>query len=325
MACIDIPCTGGPEVMVRRTIRVPRPGPREVLIEVRAAGVNRADARQRLGLYPMPADAPTIPGLEVSGRVAAVGSRVRRWKIGDEVCALIVGAGYAEYCVAPEGQCLPVPPGVSLVDAASLPECAFTVWTALFERGRLRPGETLLIHGGASGIGTLATQWARAIGAHVIVTAGSPKKCRACLALGADAAIDYRRQDFAQRVPLLTQGRGVDVILDMVGEPYLERNLAVLARDGRLVYIAYLEGRKAAFDIQALMLKRVAITGTTLRHRTVAQKARIARVVERELWPLIAAGRVRPVVNRVFPLARAADAHRLLEGPANIGKLLLKP
>jgi len=325
MRCIDIPCTGGPEVLVKRVVPVPAPGEREVLIEVAAAGVNRADARQRLGLYPMPADAPTIPGLEVSGRVVATGRRVRRWKVGDEVCALVVGAGYAEYCVAPEGQCLTVPRGIPLVEAAALPECAFTVWTALFERGRLRRGETLLIHGGASGIGTLAIQWAKAIGARVIVTAGSAAKCRACVKLGADAAIDYRREDFGGRVPVLTGGRGVDVILDMVGEPYLQRNVAVLAHDGRLVYIAYLGGRTGAFDIQALMLRRVAITGTTLRHRTIAQKTRIARHVERELWPLIAAGRVRPVVNRVFPLARAAAAHRLLEGPANIGKLLLTP
>jgi putative PIG3 family NAD(P)H quinone oxidoreductase len=323
MLVIDVPTTGGPEALTAFERPIPTPREGEVLIKVEAAGVNRPDLMQRAGIYPMPPGAPTVPGLEVAGRVAAIGAGVTRWKVGDPVCALLIGGGYAEYCVAPQGQCMAIPAGLSGVEAASLPEAAFTAWSALLERGQLRAGESLLVHGGTSGVGSLAIQWARQLGARVITTAGSDDKCRYALTLGAGEAINYRTAVFEDVVLEKTGGRGVDVILDMVGGPYFPRNLACLANDGRVVYIAHPMGRELTVDIGKVMLKRAHITGTTLRHRTIEQKDMIARELEATLWPALAAGRVRPVVNRVFRLAEAADAHRYLEQGDNMGKIVL--
>jgi putative PIG3 family NAD(P)H quinone oxidoreductase len=299
------------------------PGAGEVLIRVAAAGVNRPDVLQRSGHYPPPPGASPVLGLEVSGTITARGAGAALWRDGAEVCALVPGGGYAEYCVAPESHCLPVPRGLSIVDAAGLPETFFTVWTNVFDRGRLRPGESFLVHGGTSGIGTTAIQLAHAFGARVFATAGSPEKCAVCRDLGAERAIGYHQEDFAAVVKEATQGRGVDVILDMVGGPYIEKNLRSLAVEGRLVQIAFLQGSKANLDLVHLMVRRQTITGSTLRPRSVEDKAAIAGALRENVWPLIESGRVRPVIDRTFPLAEAAEAHRLMESSRHIGKILL--
>jgi NADPH:quinone reductase len=321
---IAMAAPGGPEVLVLATGPVPRPAAGEVLIRVAAAGINRPDILQRTGNYPPPPGASPVLGLEVSGTVAALGAEVTGWHEGDAVCALVAGGGYAEYCVAPAPQCLPVPKGVALVDAAGLPETFFTVWTNVFDRGRLATGESFLVHGGSSGIGTTAIQLARAFGARVFATAGSPEKCAVCRDLGAERAIDYRQEDFVAVLKEATQGRGVDVILDMAGGPYVEKNLRSLALEGRLVQIAFLQGSKVTLDLAHLMVRRQTITGSTLRPRPVADKAAIARNLRDKVWPLIEAGKVRPVIDRTFPLAEAAAAHRLMESSAHIGKILLR-
>jgi putative PIG3 family NAD(P)H quinone oxidoreductase len=323
MTAIEIAVPGGPEVLRPVSRPTPQPGPREILIAVAAAGVNRPDLLQRQGKYAPPPGASDIPGLEVAGHVVARGTDVGEWKEGDPVCALVAGGGYAEYCAAPVPQCLPVPKGLDLVQAAALPETVFTVWTNLFERGRLSAGETLLVHGGASGIGTTAIQMARARSVRVLATAGTPEKCAACERLGAERAIDYRREDFVSVVGELTSGRGVDVILDMVGGDYLLRNLASLAADGRLVQIAFLKGPRAEIDLTPVLHRRLTLTGSTLRARSIEEKGRLARAVHASVWPLIEKGEVRPVIEATFPLAAAAEAHRVLEAGAHIGKIVL--
>ena len=323
MRFIDMAGPGGPEVLRLATGAVPQPGPQEVLIRVAAAGVNRPDVLQRMGSYPPPPGASPVLGLEISGTIATAGADVTEYREGDAVCALVPGGGYAEYCVAPAQHCLPVPQGLSPVEAAALPETFFTVWTNVFDRGRLQAGESFLVHGGSSGIGTTAIQLARAFGARVFATAGSPEKCAVCVELGAERAIDYRRDDFAAVIKEATQGRGVDVILDMVGGPYVEKNLRSLAVEGRLVQIAFLQGSKVTLDLVHLMMRRQTITGSTLRPRSVAEKAAIAEGLHDKDWPLIEAGKVRPIVDRSFPLAEAAEAHRLMESSAHIGKIVL--
>ena len=288
-----------------------------------AAGVNRPDVLQRQGHYPPPPGASDIPGLEVAGEVAAVGDRVTEWRPGDAVCALVAGGGYAEYCVAPAPQCLPVPKGLTAIEAAAIPETFFTVWTNVFERGRLVAGETLLVHGGASGIGTTAIQMARALGARVFATAGSAEKCAACVALGAERAINYREENFVAVVKEATEGRGVDVILDMVGGDYIPRNLDCLALEGRLVLIALQRGARAELNFTSVLQRRLTITGSSLRPRTVEQKGAIARALRERVWPLLESGQVRPVIHARFPLAEAAAAHRLMEAGAHIGKIVL--
>ncbi len=314
---------GGPETLHIDTKAVPHPGPDDVLVRVAAAGVNRPDLLQRQGRYAPPPGASPILGLEIAGTVVAAGARVGRWHIGDRVCALLAGGGYAEYSVAPAEQCLPIPGSLTFVEAAGIPETYFTVWTNLFERVRLCAGETVLIHGGASGIGTTAIQLARAFGARVFTTAGSPAKCEACRQLGAEVAIDYNTEDFVQAVTAATGGRGVDVVLDMVGGAYVQRNITALATEGRLVQIAFMKGSRVEADLQALMVKRLTITGSTLRPRTVAQKGAIARELEAIVWPLLRDGTVRPVIWQTFPLEMAPDAHRMLETGTHIGKLIL--
>jgi putative PIG3 family NAD(P)H quinone oxidoreductase len=323
MTAIEIAQPGGPEVL--RPAQRPRPSPGrcEVLIEVAAAGVNRPDVMQRMGKYPPPPGASDIPGLEVSGRIAAVGPDVERWSEGDQVCALLPGGGYADYAVASTDLCLPVPPDFPMDEAAALPETFFTVWHNVFERGKLLAGETLLVHGGSSGIGTAAIALAKARGARVIVTAGSAEKCEACVRLGADRAIPYREQDFVAVVQELTEGRGADVVLDMVGAPYFARNLACLGMEGRLVQIAVQGGTRAEADLLAIMQRRLVVTGSTLRPRPVAEKARIAQALEEEVWPLLRDGRVRPVIHARFPLDEASEAHRVMESSRHIGKLVL--
>jgi putative PIG3 family NAD(P)H quinone oxidoreductase len=323
MRYIDMAGPGGPEVLRLAEGKVPRPGPGEVLIRVAAAGVNRPDILQRLGNYPPPPGASPVLGLEVAGSVVALGEGVAGWHEGDGVCALVAGGGYAEYCVAPAAQCLPVPHGLSAVEAAGLPETFFTVWSNVFDRGRLAQGESFLVHGGTSGIGTTAIQLARAFGARVFATAGSAAKCAVCRELGAERAIDYHQEDFVAVIREATQGRGVDVILDMVGGSYVERNLRVLAVDGRLVQIAFLQGSKVTLDLVHLMVRRQTITGSTLRPRPVADKAAIAASLRGKVWPLIEAKTVRPVIDRAFPLAEAAAAHRLMESSAHVGKIVL--
>ncbi|MEX2271524.1 MAG: NAD(P)H-quinone oxidoreductase [Vicinamibacterales bacterium] len=322
MRCVEIAEPGGPEVLRAVERPDPVPGPDEVLIDVAAAGVNRPDAMQRAGTYPPPKGASDIPGLEVSGRISAVGVGVTRWKTGDMVMALVSGGGYASRAVAPEAQCLPVPRGLSMIEAAAIPETFFTVWTNVFERGRLQPGETLLVHGGASGIGTTAIQLARAFGSPVFTTAGSDDRCAALEKLGALKAINYRTEDFSEHIKDLTNGRGVDVILDIVGGPYIGRNIASLARDGRLVMIGFMGGTEAAFDARPIILKRLTITGSTLRIRSIEEKGAIARQLEAHVWPLIERGTVRPVIHATFPIDRAADAHRALD-EGHVGKIVL--
>ena len=323
MTAIEIVRPGPPDVLVPATRPTPRPSPGEVLIKVAAAGVNRPDVMQREGKYPPPSGAPDIPGLEVAGSIAALGPGVHEWKVGDTLCALVAGGGYAEYCVAPVPQCLPVPRGVDLISAGGLPETFFTVWTNLFERGRLATGETLLVHGGSSGIGTTAIQMAAAFGAKVLTTAGSAEKCAACERLGAERAINYRVEDFVQVVKDVTAGRGVDVVLDMVGGEYVSRNIEALALEGRLVQIAVLGGAKAEINLAQLMQRRLTITGSTLRPRAVSEKGAIANSLKKTVWPLVEQGRIRPVIHATYPLVRAADAHRTMEAGAHIGKLVL--
>ena len=324
MTAIEITEPGGPEVLRPARRAVPEPGLGEVLIEVAAAGVNRPDTMQRQGLYPPPPGASDLPGLEVSGHVVASGPGAHRYEAGDAVCALTHGGGYAEYCVAPETQTLPVPEGLSVVDAAGLPETCFTVWTNAFERARLRPGERLLVHGGSSGIGTTAIQIASALGVRVFATAGSAEKCVACERLGAERAIDYRNEDFVTVVKEITGGEGVDVVLDMVGGSYVQRNLAALRPEGRLAQIAFLEGSKCQLDLNALMRKRLTIVGSTLRPQSVESKARIAAALEETVWPLVEAGLVRPVIDTRLPLDQAAAAHARMEAGQHIGKILLE-
>ena len=323
MRFIDMTGYGGPEVLTLAEGPVPRPGTGEVLIRVAAAGMNRGDLLQRTGNYPPPPGASPVLGLEVSGTIAAVGENVGDWREGQEVCALVAGGGYAEYCAAPAPQCLPVPHGLGLVEAAALPEAFLTVWTNVFERGRLIPGESFLVHGGSSGIGTTAIQLARAFGVRVFATAGSVDKCAVCQQLGAERAINYRREDFVSVVKEATGGSGVDVILDMIGGSYAERNQQALAIEGRLVQIGIMEGSKITLDLFQMMVRRQTITGSTLRARSVADKAAIARLVQEKAWPLIEAGSIRTVIDRTFPLAEVAAAHRLMESSQHIGKILL--
>ena len=325
MTAIEISEPGGPGVLAPAERDVPRPGPGEVLIAVEAAGVNRPDVMQRKGLYPPPPGASDIPGLEVAGTVVAHGDGVAEPAVGARVCALVTGGGYAQYCVAAAPLCLPVPRGLDMAHAAGLPETFFTVWTNVFDRARLAPGESILVHGGSSGIGTTAIQLARAFGATVYVTAGSREKCDRCVALGADAAINYRDEDFVERIGALTGGRGVDVVLDMVAGDYLAKNIKCLATEGRLVIIAVQNGpRVESFNVLPIMLKRLTVTGSTLRPRSVEEKAVIARALEARVWPLIEAGRVKSVVYSVLPLADAAAAHRLMESGEHIGKIVLE-
>jgi len=323
MRFIDMTGYGGPEVLTLAEGPVPSPGTGEVLIRVAAAGMNRGDIMQRTGNYPPPPGASPVLGLEVSGTIAAVGENVGDWREGQEVCALVAGGGYAEYCAAPAPQCLPVPRGLGLVEAAALPETFLTVWTNVFERGRLIPGESFLVHGGSSGIGTTAIQLARAFGVRVFATAGSVDKCAVCQQLGAERAINYRREDFVSVVKEATGGSGVDVILDMIGGSYAERNQQALAIEGRLVQIGIMEGSKITLDLFQMMVRRQTITGSTLRARSVADKAAIARLVQEKAWPLIEAGSIRTVIDRTFPLAEVAAAHRLMESSQHIGKILL--
>jgi putative PIG3 family NAD(P)H quinone oxidoreductase len=320
---IEIQQPGGPDVLVPAERPVPSPAAGEVLIRVAAAGVNRPDVFQRLGRYPPPPGASDIPGLEIAGTIERAGAGVDGWRVGDTVCALVAGGGYAEYCTAPVPQCLPAPRGLELTSAAAIPETFFTVWTNVFERGRLQSGESLLVHGGASGIGTTAIQLARARGARVFATAGSTEKCAACERLGAERAINYRQEDFAAVVRELTGGRGVDVVLDMVGGEYFARNIESLATEGRLVEIATLHGVKAELNIQAIMQRRLTITGSTLRARPIAEKGAIAAAVKQHVWPLVESGAVRPIVHATFPLRDAAEAHRVMEADTHIGKLIL--
>ena len=325
MTAIEINQPGPPEALQPATRPTPRPGPGEVLVQVAAAGVNRADVMQREGRYPPPPGASDIPGLEVSGTVVAAGEGVANVAVGDETCAIVTGGGYAEYCLVPAPQCLPIPESVTVRDAAALPEAYMTVWTNVFERGRLAKGETFLVHGGSSGIGTTAIQLAKLFGARVFATAGSAEKCDACTGLGADLAINYREQDFTEVVREATDGRGVDVILDMVGGAYLQRNIDSLALEGRLVIIALMEGAKAEANLGTLMSRRLTVTGSTLRARRVDQKAAVARALREQVWPRIAAGDLRPVIQATFPLAEASEAHRVMQSSRHIGKLLLIP
>lgn len=322
MTAIEIAEPGGPEVLRPATREVPQPAAGEVLVRVRAAGVNRPDVMQREGNYPPPKGVTDIPGLEIAGTVAASGEGVTGWTVGDELCALVAGGGYAEYCVAPAPQCLPLPRGLALEEAAAVPETFFTVWENLFTRGGLKAGETALIHGGSSGIGTAAIQLATALGARVFVTAGTAEKCLACEELGAEKAINYRDQDFVEVVKELTGGAGVDVILDMVGGDYVIRNLNALAVDGRLVQIAIQHGTKAEIVMHLIMLKRLTVTGSTLRARAIADKAEIARKVQENVWPLIETGKVKPLIFSTFPLKNAAQAHALMDSGAHIGKIV---
>jgi putative PIG3 family NAD(P)H quinone oxidoreductase len=323
MLAVSISEAGGPEVLRLEPMPVPSPGPTEILIRVAAAGVNRPDLAQRAGLYPPPKGASEIPGLEVAGTVQAVGSDVSRWKPGDLVCALTPGGGYAEYVLVDGSNALPVPSGLSLEEAAAIPETFFTVWHNVFERGALKSGETLLVHGGGSGIGTTAIMLGKAFGATVLVTAGSDEKCDACRRLGADTAINYREEDWVAVVKDVTGNRGADVILDMVGGPYIGKNYQAAAVDGRIVSIAFLQGSRVEVDYMRLMLKRLTHTGSTLRAQPVEAKARIAAQLEERVWPLLAEGKCRPWIHKRYPLDDVARAHALMESNAHIGKIVL--
>jgi NADPH2:quinone reductase len=323
MIAIAITAPGEPEVLVPQPQPVPQPGEGEVLVKVAAAGVNRPDVMQRKGLYPPPKGATDIPGLEIAGEVVALGTGASRWKVGEKVMALVVGGGYAEYCLAHESHCLPVPPGLSMIEAAAIPETFLTVWHNAFQRGGLKAGEILLVHGGSSGIGTAAIQLAREFGARVITTAGTPEKCDACRKLGANPAINYKTEDFVSITKEATGGHGADVILDMVGGDYIARNYEAAAVEGRVVQIAFQGSPKATVDFRRIMLKRLHHTGSTLRARSVADKGAIAGAVEENVLPLIAAGRVRPVIDSTFPLAEAAAAHARMETSGHIGKIVL--
>jgi NADPH2:quinone reductase len=323
MTAIVAPVPGGPEALQAVERPVPRPSHGEVLIKVAAAGLNGADLSQRLGRYDMPPGAPDILGLEASGEIVAVGDGVTQWTPGDQVCALLIGGGYAEYVAVPAVQCLPVPRGLTLVEAAALPEVAITVWLNVFEIAQLRPGERLLVHGGASGIGTMAVQLAHALGSRVYATAGSAEKCRRCEALGAVRAIDYRREDFVAVIGRETGGAGVDVILEMVGGEYLQRGFAALAVGGRMAIIALKQGSKVEFDFSVFQRKEVKLMGSRLRPRPVAEKGRLVAAVRKAVWPLIEEGRVKPVIDRTFALAEAARAHAYMESGGHVGKILL--
>jgi putative PIG3 family NAD(P)H quinone oxidoreductase len=325
MTAIAITTPGGPDVLKPQQMAVPVLKDNEVLIKVAAAGVNRPDVFQRQGDYPPPPGAPSTPGLEVAGHVVAKGAQVKRYKEGDAVCALVPGGGYAEYCAAAEDNALPVPQGISMTEAGGIPENFFTVWTNVFERAGLRPGETLLVHGGSSGIGTSAIMMAHHLGSRVFATAGSADKCRACEALGASRGINYRTEDFVEIVKAQTDGKGANVILDMVGGDYVGRNLAAAAMRGRIVQISFLKGSKVEVDLLPVMVKRLTFTGSTLRPRSVAEKAEIARALEARVWPLLAKGQIRPQIYKTFPLAEAAEAHRLMESSAHVGKIVLVP
>lgn len=324
MKYIEIIDPGGPEVLQPRERPSPDCGRSEVIIQVAAAGVNRPDVIQRMGLYPPPPGASDIPGLEVAGTVIALGAEVGRWQVGDRVCALTNGGGYAERVNVPEAQCLPIPDALSMVEAASLPETLFTVWTNVFDRGRLQPGESLLVHGGSSGIGVAAIQLAHALGSEVYATAGSNDKCSACIELGATLAINYREEDFVDRVMAASNGRGVDVILDMVGGDYVARNLRVVATEGRVVNIAFQQGSDVHINLMPVMLKRLTLTGSTLRPQNDDAKAAIAAALEARVWPLLESGGIQPVIHQVFSLDQAAAAHRMMEGGEHIGKIILQ-
>jgi NADPH2:quinone reductase len=322
MTAIGIKAAGGPDMLVSEQRPAPVPGAGEILVKVAAAGVNRPDVMQRMGLYPPPPGAPDIPGLEIAGEVAALGADVKRWKLGDRVMALVVGGGYAEYCIAHESHALPMS-GLSMTEAAAVPETFFTVWHNAFERGGLKKGETLLIHGGSSGIGTTAIQLAKAFGARVVTTAGSQEKCEACRKLGADVAINYKTEDFVAATKAATGDKGAEVIVDMVGGDYIARNYEAAAVEGRIVQIAFQGSPKSTVDFRRIMLKRLHHTGSTLRARSIADKGAIARAVEDHVLPLIAAGKVKPVIYKTFPLRDAAAAHALMETSAHIGKIVL--
>jgi NADPH2:quinone reductase len=322
MTAIGIKAPGGPEVLVPEQRDVPVPGAGEILVKVAAAGVNRPDVMQRQGLYPPPPGAPDIPGLEIAGEIVALGSGVKRWKAGDRVMALVIGGGYAEYALAHEGHALPLS-SLPMIEAAAIPETFFTVWHNVFERGHLKAGETLLVHGGSSGIGTTAIQLAKRFGARVIVTAGSDEKCAACRDLGADTAINYKTEDFVAATKAATGDKGADVILDMVGGDYIARNYEAAAVEGRIVQIAFQASPKATVDFRRIMLKRLHHTGSTLRARSVADKSAIARAVEDNALPLLASGKIKPLIFKTFPLNDAAAAHALMETSAHIGKIVL--
>jgi NADPH:quinone reductase len=323
MTVVEIAAPGGPEQLKPNKRAVPQPGDREVLVRVAAAGVNRPDVMQRQGRYPPPPGASDLPGLEIAGEIVALGANVSALSVGDAVTALLPGGGYAEYAVAAAPLCLPVPSGISMVEAAAIPETFFTVWTNLFDRGRCKAGDTVLVHGGTSGIGTTAIQLAAAWGARVFATAGSEDKARACEKLGAVRGINYRTEDFVEVIRAATAGAGVDVTLDMVAGSYVVRNLEIAALEGRVVTISLLGGSKAEINMSMILTKRLTLTGSTLRARTVAQKAEVADAVRKNVWPLLAAGRVRPVIHATFPLAEASEAHRLMETSNHIGKIVL--
>lgn len=323
MTAIAISKPGAPDVLVPEQRAVPQPGEGEVLVKVAAAGVNRPDVMQRQGFYPPPKGASDIPGLELAGEVAALGANAQRWKVGDKLTALVAGGGYAEYCLVPEPQALPIPSGLSMIEAAAMPETFFTVWHNVFKRGALKSGETFLVHGGSSGIGTVAIQLAKAFGARVFATAGSAEKCDACRRLGADLAINYKSEDFVAAVKAATGDKGVDVILDMVGGDYIDRNYEAAAVEGRIVQIAFQASPKANVDFRRMLAKRLTHTGSGLRPRSVADKGKMARALEERVWPLVAAGRVKPVIDSTFPLAQAAQAHARMESGVHVGKIVL--
>jgi NADPH2:quinone reductase len=324
MRAIAISEAGGPDVLKETTVSVPVPGKSEVLVRVRAAGVNRPDVLQRLGMYPVPADASPLPGLEIAGEVVACGDSAERWKVGEKIMALTHGGGYAEYCCVHESHCLPAPASLTMIEAAAISETFFTVWYNVFMRAKLQDGEAILIHGGSSGIGTTAIQLAKANGAVVITTAGSEEKCDFCRGLGADHAINYKDSDWEALVGELTGGNGVDVVLDMVAGPYMQKNINVLGRDGRYVIIAFLQGPSAELNMRAVLGKRLTITGSTLRPQTIAEKAAIAADLEVKVLPLLESGTVRPIIHSTFPLAEAGRAHALMESSAHMGKIVLE-
>ncbi|WP_410013657.1 NAD(P)H-quinone oxidoreductase [Sodalis sp. C49] len=323
MQAVRIKQPGGPEQLIAAELPVPRPGPGYLLVKVAAAGVNRPDVLQRKGSYPPPAGASELPGLEFAGVVAALGDGAGRFAVGDEVCGLVAGGGYAEYCVVHESNALPVPQGLSLLEAAALPETFFTVWVNVFQRGKLKAGEILLVHGGTSGIGTVTIMLAKAFGATVLTTVGSEEKCAAARKLGADHAINYRTEDFVAQTERLTGGHGADVIVDLIAGDYVARNYAAAAMDGRIVQIGVQDGPAKELNLMKMLAKRLIHTGSTLRPRPVADKAAIAADLQQQVWPLLAAGKIRPLIERAFPLRQAAEAHALMEGSTHIGKIML--
>jgi putative PIG3 family NAD(P)H quinone oxidoreductase len=323
MTAIAIQAAGGPEMLVPQERDVPKPGKGEILVKVAAAGVNYPDVRQRQGTYPPPKGAPDTPGLEIAGEVVAVGEGVTRWKAGDKVCALVVGGGYAEYCLAYDSHALPMPPSLSMVEAAAMPETFFTVWQNLFMRAELKSGEWVLVHGGTSGIGTTSIMLAKAFGAKVITTAGSAEKCEAARRLGADVAVNYKTEDFVEATKKATDGAGANVIVDIVGGDYVDRNYDAAAVDGRIAQVSFLSSPKATANFARLMVKRLHHTGSTLRPRSVAEKAEIARGIEQKVWPLVVAGRIKPVIDSTFALKDAAKAHARMESSQHIGKIVL--